>query len=667
MAEIEYSGPDDPGKMPRLFVVKAKTNEEIKDPTEFGFGWNPKMGAAFGGKTCIVGRMAKDTPSLTADYPTDPTIYLMFFHAPGSDLTAAECSQLNADWSLGCDMFHFIEELKPAAEPEEEEPFVVPLKTPAAEPDVEALVQELISAWRTLDTGELEVFCADMHEKVARAIVTAAIEKRHHLPLDKHLRMQMDYEVTQKELLASNPNLRELAVNYLDKWLKDAGFSDLNYATNTCKTSKGQDTKLTRALTQCMPNPIPQRALEYCRALGVTKNLPTREGFVGLIGAACKSKASLTITANPADFVTSSNGGGFSSCHSAGGQHFAGNVGLSRTPATYMAFIGTPLKKTGRLWLYYDPETEQILQLKSYGVFPEDKRKAVREFFEDALVPGAVWVRRKQCSVNLVNKTGHSWGGYFDSNDKDLAFLKAKGYSSNFHVHYTKPVCVNCGTEREIDARTCLCGSCRSKIPRRMKCSCGKHLPAEIGEHHYVYRDSHYCAACWARNFVSCAHCDGMHLKSRMRTLRKADGASVLICSDCIDEHGDELFHYCRSCSTYHETPLLEVMRGRRVCQSCRDAHYRLCEGCGKYHYRPDINSVTGVCAHCTTENYIRCRECGKYRPRKQKTCECKQAPALAAKEKLTDEDIDGLLQQVTTGGAYNAAYTVSFSAPEDK
>jgi hypothetical protein len=610
----------------RVFRVKPHPDfgEYIEDFFP-DFGWNPNMAA-------IVRDLCDPSGSLQVFSYRSPAAawgdiddrHELLFVGQDEQVEICASGIKSHDWMWSKSMFLFEEDLgillPEAVEEPQPEPAPEPPTHRNAAPDYDLLKDQLAKAWQRM--VDVTSDFPELQSKAAKRITDSATTKE--LPpigLGADLRVRFEVKIGNGEFL-QNDYARRLITYHLNKWLTAGGYdpTQADWVNNQIPDPAQPKVmrKLTRVLAALMPDPIPNDALSYMREFAGVRELPTREGFIGLLGQNLRQGKTVTISANPADFVTASFGGGFSSCHGPKGVHFSGNVGLARMNNVFMAYTGTPEKKDGRMWIYYDPSSGQIWQLKSYGSFPQAMRMPVREFLESRIAPDATWVLAKDSSPD-VRRVGGSSSGYLDYQGGNLVYQKHLG-KGLFTIEMQHPICVTCGCESDMDdeslRQTCQCEGCDTKH----RCS---HCGDRVDEDDVRYAgDDVYCYECWSERYTYCENCDEATNRDDITTVYDRWGSERYICDHC-RENGD--YFECEECGAWHHTDRLRVIENQNYCESCADIMcYAVCESCGEAYFEENFVHQVDMCRDCTEEKYWYCEECeGWYE--KGDTCECEQ------------------------------------------
>lgn len=458
----------------------------------------------------------------------------------------------------------------------------------------EALTREIVSAWDEMRQDSGNGLPQDIDEddagvqKLVEHSAQAKEEARQMFHLDDLLRARIEFTCEPEDILRNEP-LRQLWREYLRQWLYDGGYDPetSNLATNTIDNKKGQSMKLTRVLARVMPEEVPHSALVLAQEISQTRKTPTRDSFLALVSVALRGGSTFTLSANPSDFITSSFGGGFSSCHGPGDIHFAGNIGLATTRNVLLAYTGTPEEKTGRMWVWYDPDMPQVWQLKSYGIFPGHWRKAVREYIEQCLHKGT-WVHRSSPSMDVLDNTTR---GYFDHCGCDAAYVKGNKYSPTLRVRGTiGSFCIKCG-DSDVQLRSALCRSCAGEYHQCY--DCGGNVDEDDG---YLINGDWYCPDCVSY----CDSCGDNHVRiSYTVYTRNAQGwtADASVCEDCLDRY--TLCDDCGEC--WDNNFVMGIHNGDKICVSCYENNgYSTCDECGDVFPDGDCEIVKNGC-YCTT------------------------------------------------------------------
>ena len=440
------------------------------------------------------------------------------------------------------------------------------------------------------------------------------------LGLGTDLRLDVTLPTTDAELLSGNTTLERVS-RIFTPWLREARFDvdTIEFTKNTIINPKGQQTKLTRALQQVVPDEYTLGEehtgfQDRCRELAGARSGLNREACIAAIGAALKQKSQYTLSCNPTDFVTSSFGGGFTSCHGPNGVHFGGNLGLCLAENVLMAYVGTPEKKTGRMWIWISPDHTHVFQLKTYGVFPDHYRKKVREYIEHCLAPGRVWVHKINANVH-VSGLGTT-RGYFDSSSIDAAYIKERsdgakregtGFKGELDTIGGKPYCISCGDD-DLVLRSGVCRDCEKDGGYRCH-DCG----GTVDEDDAISMNGDvYCRDC-----VSCCEsCEEYFPNGDVYAVETRRHGTQYVCESCRDND----YHCCDNCGEWAEDASDVLVRGheRSWCHSCVENDSSFCEKCDQQVRSEDMDGE--MCRSCA-EEHSTCPECGD-RNRAEDSCE---------------------------------------------
>jgi len=380
---------------------------------------------------------------------------------------------------------------------------------------------------------------------------------------------------------------------YITPWLEKGQYDpkSIKLVDNQVCNPKGQCTKLTRAINQCKPARLDDRALDLAQKISGSKRRPNDLDFVTAISVAFRGNIGLYISCNPTDIATSTWNGGFTSCHRPGGEYFSGNVALINTPCCMVAYVGTPEKKTGRLFMYYVQEAQHIYQLKTYGTLPQQWRKAMRNAVQDILDPEAVWVHSTKRAIKTKNK--ERTGAYVDTEQLSVCYQQEKGFQSDVVIDMGEHICPSCGVKGCLpsgDKRTGGCKDCPTAIVCSA-CGCGT-------TKHKHYDDKNYCEECYDKTVSKCRSCGDSYYKKDIKTLKGAD-----ICTYCFENHVAD----CIECGDKYVSADGVFLVGDDGSEKivCRDCYMKVtdeCRECGCRHDNRKVQFEGGVCEHCLSE-----------------------------------------------------------------
>ena len=327
-----------------------------------------------------------------------------------------------------------------------------------------------------------------------------------------------------------------------------------------------------------------------------------------------ESKYPLVISAHAVDYLTSSIGTDWSSCHTPDYRNIR-NMSNSYN-GMYMGGIMSYLVDTSSIVVYYlkelpeDGRVEMVPKFKRCmfhlgedkivqgRVYPDgrdggdkslagDMRKVVQKLFADALgVPNYWRLGRGVRNIKPYVKTeGVNYEDYFSYNDCTISFLRRfDGYKNEERIVIGQPpICPECGEEH------CNEGNifCYDHTAMRVQCAgCGS-LISECDAN--FINDQYYCDDC----VVGCGYCG---------SLSPADNS----------EHMNTAYHLVYNTINYWSSDgNFEEMQ---VCDTCFTLHYRQVPSQdNRYFHRNNTVLVDGERFLNSDENirWCRCRECG--------------------------------------------------------
>lgn len=463
---------------------------------------------------------------------------------------------------------------------------------------INAMAGEFVTAWNKMAAASLEGYSNLLPQLTpsdpgVQALCTNADHAnqwmRETFEFDDLLRCFVTFQLSDDDILKTNEPLRLLWHTYLSVWLTDGGFDPrtVQLSANLIKNQKGQDMRLTKALAKVVPEKVPDAALGFAQRVAFARKPPNRDSMLALMSTALTGTSGFWLTSNPADFATASWGGGFTSCHGPGREHFAGNLKLAQTTNVMMAFVGTPTHKTGRMWIWFDRASKNIWQLKTYGIFPTHLRQPVREYLEHCLQPDHPWRHRGPVSVAVHGQNGQ---GYFDACHIDQAYATRQrselAVDATYHL-----ACVKCGATSSVHNRSGACSSCEnSSVSRCQNCDA---IVAEDDLLHFD--DGHYCRGC-------CYYCDDCDEYFPP----EAEGTHVANGNWYCDYHLHRSFFHCERCDEYRLRDNRVPVDGDQLCDDCYTsacAHgdIRTC-ACGVAHYVDRLTAIEGewYCTACS-------------------------------------------------------------------
>jgi len=343
------------------------------------------------------------------------------------------------------------------------------------------------------------------------------------------------------------------------------------------------------------------------------------------------------LSANPSDILTCSHDGGFSSCLRPGGEYFASVASYLRDDFTFLCYVGTPTKKTGRAFVYLGQSGLDFIFSRSYGSFTDHHRKLGRQVIERSIARTMGlhnhWIKR---SAGLCSQS-YAYGVYFDGGESD--YLR---HDSERHSHpqaatppFKRVACIFCD-ETGISTSAILCPDCSYHTNSDgICCGCDGH----VGQND-IYRDQHgrthcescyyesytscgccgdevstdnayytdwdsYCEACFYESYFHCAHCG--------ETTSNDDARSVSgdsWCPHCIENQG---LVGCEECYDYTDD-YIYTESGHTYCSDCQGDHVTECDICHEYKENDTITTIAEdgreVCQACLEDNFSGCNEC---------------------------------------------------------
>lgn len=337
-------------------------------------------------------------------------------------------------------------------------------------------------------------------------------------------------------------------------------------------------------------------------------------------------KRHTVISVNPIDYLLSSNGNSWSSCHTINpesdeysGCHRSGTLSYMMDPST-MVFYQVDSKYSGdnielepkiiRQLFHY--ESGVLIQGRLYPQCNDGKnslytplRAIMQKVLADCLDLPNLWKKKggtKVCKdFIIINESYAHYPDYLyndECNVSRILDLCPEGKDTRKVNIGHIPYCINCG-KRINEGNTLYCdnSACYERDGDLIVChNCG-YLIADEEDAYYV-NDIPYCCDCVSY----CDDCESYHVNEDVRYLENYDR---YVCDECLERDYD----YCDYCDEYYlNEEITETEDGNRVCNSCLEYYYTEIDG--KYYN----NKVVKECPQCgelfVGEGEFCCEEC---------------------------------------------------------
>lgn len=322
------------------------------------------------------------------------------------------------------------------------------------------------------------------------------------------------------------------------------------------------------------------------------------------------------LSVNPVDYLLSSNGNSWSSCHTLDKHNPNGYSGCHCSGTMSYLLDGTTMvyyqvdKEYDGNDLEFEPKI--IRQLFHYkdGILVQGRlypqcndgknslytpiRAQIQKIIADCLVAPNLWKKKGGTSAccSVINSEGTHYRDYECQSEcsvSKIIKMIPKGRVDNRKMTVGHDIyCVNCGEDHTME-NTLLCRTCENKYGNsgyRTCCDCGDSCDED---EMYFINGEWYCCEC----STYCDHCNERVPNSEISYYRELD---------------------------------------MDICNSCREKDFTECDCCGKVRNNDDIFYVEStneeVCRHCLEEEYTyiesengyflneqvrECAHCGKY------------------------------------------------------
>lgn len=322
----------------------------------------------------------------------------------------------------------------------------------------------------------------------------------------------------------------------------------------------------------------------------------------------------LFVSLNPAHFITMSNpkrdsrGNTLTSCHSFNSTEYSYNngcTGYARDKWTFIVFtVADPSdaetlnnRKTTRQIFAYKPGNGVLLQSRLYNTSggttgAQEDSKLYRDLV--------------QREISALENAANLWRTFrcVDGDDRvEYDYVRTGagfgGYEDwtyrEFHAH----ISVRSDHEEDfepLEIGTCgICVSCADENSDGVYCS--------------------YCENGCSRE--TCDECGDSFDEDDLYTVHNSRGEEIRVCEDCRDRH----YRQCEECGEWFPTDdMVWTANGDYVCQDCLSEYYTACDECGDYEKDDDMSYVINghgeevrVCESCRDRYYTKCDDCGEY------------------------------------------------------
>lgn len=319
------------------------------------------------------------------------------------------------------------------------------------------------------------------------------------------------------------------------------------------------------------------------------------------------------LSVNPVDYLLSSNGNSWSSCHTLdknnpngySGCHCSGTMSymLDRTTMVYYQvdkeYDGNDLEfqpKIIRQLFHYKDGI--LVQGRLYPQCNDGKnslytpiRAQLQKIIADCLVAPNLWRKKggTRACCEVIETEGTHYRDYAYQNEcsvSKIIKMIPKSRVDNRKMTVGHDIyCVNCGDHYEME-QTLLCDDCYYKYgndSERRCVSCGSLCDEE--EMYYI-NGEWYCSDC-------CTYCDCCNERVPNDYIDYYSELDMDICDDCLSNYYNE----CGCCKElYENSNLTEVQSGQEaVCESCLEERYTYVESENAYYLNEDV----GTCKIC--------------------------------------------------------------------
>lgn len=465
--------------------------------------------------------------------------------------------------------------------------------------------------------------------------------------LDKIINIWADNKTTLMELLSHHPNWNDekcyIAFDQNIKGQVDEfkiaefiNWCDIdNFTFNMLRTYKEQF--LTKNMVELIKADYPSlRVAEGQKTSRAVKKICEYEGITEYFGFEKRyAKYSdainpldqvrhTIVSVNPVDYLLSSNGNSWSSCHTLdknnpngySGCHCSGTMSylLDGTTMIYYqvdeSYDGTDLEfqpKIVRQMFHYDNGI--LVQGRLYPQCNDGKnslytpiRAQLQKIIADCLVVPNLWKKKGGTAAccNVICSEGTHYRDY--SCQEECSVSKVikmipKGRVDDRKMTVGHDICcVNCGDYHTME-NTLLCRECY-ETDGKCECNdCGNYYDLE--DMHYIDREW-YCSDC-------ITHCDCCGQTVPCRDTTYISEGNLDVCGDCLEDH----YTLCNLCDEY--VPIEDSTYVNSVddcvCDECLEKHFEYVPKYDDYYY----NSEVGYCSVCG-ETYL-LEDCPKGSP----------------------------------------------------
>lgn len=338
-----------------------------------------------------------------------------------------------------------------------------------------------------------------------------------------------------------------------------------------------------------------------------------------------KIKRHTAISINAADFLMSSNGTDWSSCHNPDcetyeGQNCAGVLSYALDTVTICMYTVTEdydsetleqKPKFNRMMIYVSPDFKHFITSKCY---PEASvGGSLREIFENVFaeclgVPN-YWAKNNTDLLEYIkphdyNCAYEDWS-YQDRNDIAHIFHKSVPEDERINLETiivgAKPICIECGSEYYEKGSI----SCCSRINGGKDCdNCGYFM--DYPEDDEVYSEYHGEYGC--RNCMQyCSYSDDWFYNDEFEYVSDLWGGTY-VAVPTIENNGDD-FYYCEYCCEWHyyinSDSICDTPDGYMCSYGAIEAGFRECPDCGEWFRGNDDDMIE-------VDGELYCRNCAE-------------------------------------------------------
>lgn len=338
------------------------------------------------------------------------------------------------------------------------------------------------------------------------------------------------------------------------------------------------------------------------------------------------------LSVNPVDYLLSSNGNSWSSCHTLdknnpngySGCHCSGTMSYLLDGAT-MVYYQVDKEYDGND-LEFEPKI--IRQLFHYkdGILVQGRlypqcndgqnslytpiRAQIQKIIADCLVAPNLWRKKSgtRACGEVINSEGTHYRDYNYQNEcsvSKIVKMIPKGRVDNRHMTVGHDIyCVKCGDYHTMES-TLLCRDCQNAYGNNGEHSCYACGDIYDDDDMYVIDGHWYCPEC-------CTYCDCCETRVPNGDISYYQELDMDICDSCKESY----YTYCEYCDKLYDNDDITYVEsiGREVCANCLEEHFTYIES--KNDYYP--NEQVGSCSECGEPYLIRdedngmCPDCTK-------------------------------------------------------